>query len=161
MREHENACGPVPSPEAAKPADCASRLCLGLVCELEDSLRSSQTALLARDVAAIERCTQEQVRLWRALKSLPLNLVSQGTASAAEEYRQEVTSRRPALAGQLHAAAIRVQHLARIQAALLRRSQQFLCVLANWMAGPETPYGPPDTPCGGSFCGPAEADQGF
>lgn len=159
MREHENACGPVPSPEAAKPVDCASRLCLALVCELEDSLRSSQTALLARDAAAIERCTQEQVRLWRALKALPLNLISQGTASAAEESRQEVTSCRPELAGQLLAAATRVQHLARVQAALLRRSQQFLCVLANWMAGPAMPYGPPGTACGGSSCG--EADRGF
>jgi hypothetical protein len=159
MREHENACGPVPSPEAAKPVDCASRLCLALVCELEDSLRSSQTALLARDAAAIERCTQEQVRLWRALKSLPLNLVSPATISAPRESRRWIPPRLSELAGQLLAAAIRVQHLAQVQAALLRRSQQSLCVLANWMAGPEMPYGPPGTCCAGSSCG--EAHQGF
>lgn len=136
--------------------------CLALMRELEDSLRSSQTALLARDAAGTERCTREQVRLWQLLKALTGNPTSSATIPDRGEYRSEIPPCPPELACQLRAAALRVQHLARVQLALLRRSHQFLNVLANWMADPETPYLRPQTTGGGPFFGAVRhAHRGF
>jgi hypothetical protein len=134
--------------------------CLALMRELEDSLRSSQTALLARDAAGTERCSREQVRLWQLLKALTGNPGSPAIISASRESRCESPPSAAELAELLCATAIRVQHLARVQLALLRRSHQFLNVLANWMADPETPYCPPQTAGGGPGYA-AHAHRGF
>jgi hypothetical protein len=134
--------------------------CLALMRELEDSLLSSQVALLARDTVGTEGCTREQVRLWRQWRALMANPISSGTMSVPGKYPPEITPGDPELAGQLCAAVLRIQHLARVQLALLRRSQQFLNVLANWMADPETPYGPPPAAGGAVHVAP-HAHQGF
>jgi hypothetical protein len=160
MRDHENAPRVAVTPATWR-EDARNRSCLALVCELEESLRLSQSALLALDAAGTERWTREQIRLWRALRAILPVPVSPVLVSAAGEFRREIPPCLPELAAQLHAAAIRVQQLARVQAALLRRSQQFLCVLANWMAGPQMPYGPPGDASGGGSGAPAETHEGF
>src|ERR1700722_7564742 len=122
--------------------------CLALMRELEDSLRSSQTALLSLDAAETQRRTREQDHLWQMLRALLANPTS-SAISAPRESRRESPPGASELAGCLRVAAMRVQQLARGQWALLWRSQQFLNVLANGMAGPETPYRPPQTAGGG------------
>lgn len=63
-REHEAASGRFPfSARIEEPASAA----FALLAELELSLRAGQQALLALNVAAIERCSEEQIRLSRAL----------------------------------------------------------------------------------------------
>jgi hypothetical protein len=118
--------------------------CLALMRELEDSLRSSQTALLSLDAAETQRCTREQERLRQMLRALLANPTS-AAISALQESRRESPPGASELARCLRVAAVRVQQLARVQLALLRRSQQSLNVLANWMADPQTPYGLPPT----------------
>jgi hypothetical protein len=126
---------------------------LALLYELEESLNASQRALLALDVAATENCTREQVRLRRGLEALLRNPDSAATISLRENVRPELYQTSPQL-DELRAAGKRVQHLARVQAALLRRSQQFLCVLANCVAGPGAGYGPPHQSGGFGKCHP-------
>jgi hypothetical protein len=136
--------------------------CLTLMRELEESLCSSQTALLARDVAGTERCTREQNRLWLSLKALAANPISLAIDPASRESHCEGPQSASELTDLLRATAIRVQQLARVQLALLRRSQQFLNVLANWMAAPETPYRPPRSASGGlEFAAVAHVRQDF
>lgn len=118
---------------------------IALLHELEESLKASQRALLALDVEATERCTREQVRLRRGLEALLRNPDSTATISPREKVRPELNQTLPQRY-ELRAAGNRVRHLARVQAALLRRSQQFLCVLANCVAGPGAGYGPPNQP---------------
>src|ERR1700722_11271022 len=125
---------------------------MALLHELEESLKASQRALLALDVAATERCTREQVRLRRGLEALLRNPDSTATISLREKVRPELNLS-PQLY-ELRAAGKRVQHLARVQTALLRHSQQFLCVLANCVAGPGVGYGPPHQPGVFSKCHP-------
>lgn len=119
------------------------RSSLALLHELEESLKASQWALLALDVETTESCTREQIRLRRGLEALLRNPAPTVTISRREKVRLDLNQTSPSLY-ELRAAGKRVQHLARVQAALLRRSQQFLCVLANCVAGPEAVYGPPN-----------------
>lgn len=139
-------------------ADSVAQACLALLGELQASLESSQTALLALDVEGTEQGTREQMRLrlafealifpasHRAQAELPAQEwhgeESQKRESTKEEFRDELRSCTPELSDRLRVAAKRIRELARVQAALLRRSQQFLCVLTNWMADPGTVYGP-------------------
>jgi hypothetical protein len=127
--------------------------CLALTRELEDSLLSSQIALLARDSAAIERCTREQERLRQMVRGLLGSPDLPAPIPAPRESRLVSPQGASELVERLRASAMRVQHLARVQLALLRRSQQFLNVLANWMASPETPYRPQPTAGGGLSVG--------
>jgi hypothetical protein len=116
---------------------------LALMRELEDSLRFSQIALLVRDSAATERFTREQERLRQMLRVLLGSPDSSAPIPAPRESQLVSPQGASELVERLRASAMRVQHLARVQLALLRRSQQFLNVLANWMASPQTPYGSP------------------
>jgi len=100
--------------------------------ELEASLLSSQEALLARDLAGVEQGTCEQVRLQRALEIL-----------RPCEAAQTSDSERTRASSELRAAAIRILHLGRVQAALLDRAQRSLRMISNLLAGPEASYGPP------------------
>ena len=97
------------------------------------SLHSSQKALLSGDVARLEQSTRQQIGLRRALKILwPEN-----GAGSSEMHCD------PLLASELRTAQMRVLHLGRVQAALLRREQRWLRTLSNLLAGPETNYLPP------------------
>jgi hypothetical protein len=139
-------------------ADSVAQVCLALLGELQASLESSQTALLALNVAGTEQGTREQMRLRLAFETLIFaeftypqtglpgepwhGEESQKRELSKEEFPDELRSCTPELSRRLRAAAERTRELARVQAALLRKSQQFLCVLTNWMAGPGTVYGP-------------------
>lgn len=126
---------------------------MALLHELEESLKASQRALLALDVEATESCTREQVRLRRGLEALLEDPDSTATISLREKVGLDLNQTSPSLY-ELRAAGNRIQHLARVQAALLRRSQQFLCVLANCVAGPGAGYGPPHQSGGFGKCHP-------
>src|ERR1700722_3584418 len=88
--------------------------CLALMHELEDSLRSSQTALLSLDAAAPQRRTREQDHLLHMLRVLLENPTS-SAVSPPRESRRESPPGASELAGCLRAAAMRVQQLARVQ----------------------------------------------
>jgi hypothetical protein len=113
---------------------------LAIVTELETSLRASQQALLTRDLDGIEQGMREQKRLERAFAILQPEPISN---SHDRTLLPAAASCDPKLAGELRAAATRVLHLGRVQAALLRRARQSLTVLSNLLAGPEAGYGPP------------------
>jgi hypothetical protein len=103
---------------------------VAVLVELEASLQASQAALLARDLAQVERSTSEQLRLQRALEILwPRDGIG-------------VPESDPALAGELRSTQMRVLHLVRTQAALLRRAQLWLRTVSNMLAGPEAIYLP-------------------
>jgi len=131
------------SSTAFMPADSAVQSCLALVCQLERSLRLGQAALLAIEAQRMEQCTAEQARLCRQLKTLLSHPLLRYAILPQNELRSDARQVALDLAPQLVAAATRLQHLARVQAALLRRSQRFLCVLSNWMKGLDSAYGPP------------------
>jgi len=116
---------------------------LALIEDLAKSLLGSQKALLIRDLAAIERGTREQIGLVRALHTLrlPDGLISRSSSSFAggEDRRSAAASER---ATNLVEQAKRLRHLARLQAALLRRAQAELRVHRNLLAAPGETYGP-------------------
>jgi hypothetical protein len=93
---------------------------LALLADLESSLRSTEQAILARDVAGLERATDEQANLHRRLVLLPVH-GSPFSAAVMEAQR-------------------RVLQLGQVESALLERAQQRLRMLANWLAGPEAEY---------------------
>lgn len=93
---------------------------LALLNDLESSLRASEQAILARDVARLERATEEQTSLHRRLVMLPVR--GSSFSPAVREAQQ------------------RVLDLGRVQSALLERARQRLRMLANWIAGPEAQY---------------------
>lgn len=93
---------------------------LALLNDLESSLRASEQAILARDVARLERATEEQANLHRRLVMLPVR--GSSFSPAVREAQQ------------------RVLDLGRVQSALLERARQRLRMLANWIAGPEAQY---------------------
>jgi len=104
--------------------------------ELEASLQASQRALLNRDVSELEQHTSEQVRLQKTLTSLwSCDAHSMASDPACSDVE---------LAVEVRAALIRVQHLSRIQAALVARAQQSLRIIENLLAGPQANYAPPN-----------------
>jgi hypothetical protein len=111
--------------------------------ELEASLHRSQRALLALDLAGIERGTCEQVGLVRELHvllrgktALPAN------ARLGENRMPAFVASTPELKEQLRASAKRILNLARLQAALLVRARWKLRIVANMLAGTSGTYGP-------------------
>jgi hypothetical protein len=116
---------------------------LELLSELEASLQDGQSALLALDVAAIERHTADQRGLNQSLQILllPGVTVSEGKGGNGQDLLVSPKCA-PELDAALWAAKSRVLHLTRVQAALLGRAQRFLAVLYNLTAGPGATYGP-------------------
>lgn len=109
---------------------------LAILSELEHSLRRSHKALVTLDGAAVERLTEEQSRLSRALAIF----FPPGTP-----HRDEGRSRKPPAPSwqpQFYAVAARVAQLARVQAVLLRRAHSLRTVLSNFRADPGEVYGP-------------------
>ena len=87
-----------------------------LLLRLEKGLKASQEALLSRDLHRMRELTAEQNSV---LRSISLN-------SACDEDSK--------------AAAIRILRLGRVHLALLRRAQQSLRVVSNFLAGTESIY---------------------
>jgi len=105
-----------------------------LLKDLSSSFRSSQSALLARDIRRIEQLTQEQAEAHRALSSFLETSHSSGSLPSAifsgprgNAVRLEVW---------------RVLKLGRIQSILLSRAQQSLQTLSHLLAGTQYVYAP-------------------
>jgi hypothetical protein len=113
--------------------------------ELEASLLCSRKALLALDLAAIERQTDEQTDLVRRFEKL-LGDGMLAPASQVKKVKQETLSTAnfcaPSFGEEVRHNARRIAEAARLQAALLTRAQHKLRVLANMLAGPSVTYGP-------------------
>ena len=90
-----------------------------LLSQLEQSLASSEHALLARDLAAIEEGTAEQARLLALL---------------------ELRSSEPVLSAQRILLAQRVLDRGRVQLVLLARAQRSSRIIANLVAGSQAGY---------------------
>ncbi len=137
-----SSANPVPT------ADERARSALTLVHELEASLHASRKALLALDLAGIERETREQVRSIRKLEGvLASSMVPRVRGSCVTKEREFVcpeNSPEPEseLEEELRRSCHRVLEAARLQAALLARSRTKLRVLANMLAGQSVNYGP-------------------
>jgi hypothetical protein len=111
---------------------------------LEASLERSRKALLALDLAGIEAQTQVQAVLTRSFDDLMragLQL-NAARASAVGNAGSPMASATSKLEADFRDNATRIVQSARLQAALLARSQQKLRVLARTLAGPSAMYGP-------------------
>ena len=113
---------------------------LALMNALEASLHRSRKALLALDLAGVERGTIEQTGLIRECgeilwSEVPIDL-SAGT-NKLEGQQKELLKKELGLCQQ------RILEAGRLQAALLARAQSKLRVLANMLAGPSVIYSPP------------------
>jgi hypothetical protein len=138
----------LPSANPEPTTDERARSALTLVHELEASLHGSRKALLALDLAGIERETREQVRAIRKLEDVLARsmaprvgasrmaregtLVRSGNLSELESKPEE----------ELRRSCHRVLEAARLQAALLARARTKLRVMANMLAGQSVNYGP-------------------
>jgi hypothetical protein len=116
--------------------------CFALLTSLELALKTSQQALLDREVERLEELTHEQLRLRMLL-----------AVAWAENGNQTAESNDPAVVASMQAAVKRVLHLGRIQRALLDRAQRYLRTLSNRMAGVGTPYDPPQSNQGAKLHG--------
>ena len=113
----------------------SERACLALLADLETNLRSSQAALLSRDVVRIEQLTAEQMELrraWSAFLHPPDARVSE---------HEDIFVGAPSDA--VGAAQARILHLGRVQSTLLRRALQSLRVISHLLAEPQSGYVPP------------------
>jgi hypothetical protein len=99
---------------------------IALLAQLEASLAASQKALLAADLAELERGTGEQRALCRQIE----NSFAAGPVPSPSHNQPSGEQ------ADLRATQARVLHLARVQGALLRRAQRSLRVVAGLMAHP-------------------------
>lgn len=102
---------------AAKMTVPSARDRAAFLLQLEKSVQASQTALLARDLNRLRELTAEQSCLLRSLSTWK---------PACDQNAQE--------------AAIRILQLGRVHLAILRRAQQSLRVIANFLAGTQSIY---------------------
>jgi hypothetical protein len=115
----------------------AMRTSLALLTQMETSLKTSQQALMARDLDGIEQGIRKQTDLQNALALLwsgdghPREATPALTRGPTREDTRE-----------LRAAAARVLHVGRVQVLLLRRAQRSLTTVANLLAGPQASYDP-------------------
>jgi hypothetical protein len=135
--------GVLPPASAQERADALVWARLALMGELEASLHGSRKALLALDLAGIERGTCEQAGLVRELHELLRGKTAlSANARAGESGMSASVAPTAELKKQLRASAKRILELARLQAALLSRARWKLRVLANMLAGTSSTYGP-------------------
>jgi hypothetical protein len=139
----------LPSRSGSGESAQASRAVLA---ELEASLEASQRALLGRDVASLEQCTSEQIRLHRSLKilwsrraDLPGSHSSRSGPGLGVPGIEIPAFDIPKFDNatfdiELRDAQLRVLHLGRIQAALLGRAQRWLRTVSHLLAGVEQNY---------------------
>ncbi len=98
-----------------------------LLLQLEKSFESSQAALLARDLNSIRELTEEQSSLLRSMTVCK-------PASDEDSQSQDLQNQ------DSQATAIRILQLGRVHLAILRRAQQSLRVIANFLAGTQSIY---------------------
>lgn len=116
---------------------------LALMGELEASLHRSRKALLALDLAGIERATGEQVGMIREFQAcLRRGVAPQATEKSGAKNALGLSAPAPNPEEELRKSESRVLEAVRLQAALLGRAQCKLHVLANMLAGPSVTYGP-------------------
>jgi hypothetical protein len=121
---------------------------LTLIGELEASLHASRKALLALDLAGIERETREQVRSIRNLEDVLARSMAPRVRGiwAAKDRALGCSGNPPELESELEKelrrSCHRVLEATRLQAALLARARTKLRVLANMLAGQSVNYGP-------------------
>lgn len=125
---------------------------LALMGQLEASLLGSRKALLALDLAGIERGTREQIVLAAEMAALlRRDFAPSAQQSPLVEHLAEHSSEAGSLSlpggatglqEELRKSESRVLRAARLQAALLVRARGKLRVLANVLAGPSIDYGP-------------------
>jgi hypothetical protein len=131
---------------AREPARALMAARIGLMAAMEASLQISRKAVLALDLAQIERQTDEQADLVRRLAELlrPGALAETCDSDAFDEARPAafVSKSRLEDERELRRKADRIMEPARLQAALLARAQRKLRVLAALLAGPVLTYGP-------------------
>jgi hypothetical protein len=118
---------------------------VSLLRRLQASLGRSSRALVALDLAGIEGETREQRELVRALavRAKPLHWKNE---PEIENDSAQATERRLQMARELRQSEAQVRQALRLQAALLRRSQHKLRVMANMLADPAANYGAPFVP---------------
>src|SRR5271167_1530878 len=115
--------GRIPPANAEARADEPVLACVAWMGELEASLEGSRKALLALDLAGIERWTSEQLGLIRKLEAMRWPQREDepgGFGVLAPELEQE-----------LRRSGNRILGAARLQASLLARAQSKLRILAN------------------------------
>ena len=117
---------------------------LALMAELQACLADSQKALLALDLAGIERGTRKHARLGRDLEGLLLRGRPLVAVDPERGKGRSVLSSSGALEelSGLRAAAKGVLQSIRVQAALLTRAQRALRIRAHRVAGIGATYGP-------------------
>lgn len=113
---------------------------VALLWRLQSSLGRGSRALVALDLAGIEGETREQWELVRAL------VVSANETREIENSSVQVPERRLEVVAELRQSEAQVRQALRLQAALLRRSQHKLRVIANMLADPAANYGAPFVP---------------
>jgi hypothetical protein len=124
---------------------------LELMRQLEASLCKSHQALAALDLAGIRQGTRDQ---WSLCRSLGLEMRQVKAAEGRHLGDDTETSR------ELRRSEWKVLEAARLQAALLKRAQRKLAVIANMLAGAERNYGPPVAPRQALPCAPHREKQG-
>jgi len=107
-----------------------SRTYQTLLGQLEASLHGSRKALIALDLAGMERGTREQVVLTREIEAVRRRSIAPADKRTREQEEE------------LRQSGNRVLAAARLQAALLVRARCKLRVLANMLADPSVNYGP-------------------
>jgi hypothetical protein len=136
------AAGP-PSANPVPAAEDGARSALILIGELEASLHASRKALLALDLAGIERETREQVRSIRNLEDvLARSMAPRVRGSCMTKERAVRSGNSPEPEEELRRSCQRVLEATRLQAALLARARTKLRVMANMLAGQSVNYGP-------------------
>jgi hypothetical protein len=115
-----------------------------LMAELEASLLCSRKALLAMDLAGIERQTGEQRALIRKFEKLLVEgrLAQPSQLQSEKDTRSAAHLWSPGLEEKVRRKANQMAEATRLQAALLTRAQCKLRILANMLAGSSVIYGP-------------------
>jgi hypothetical protein len=119
---------------------------LKLMGQLLASLTAGHRDLLALDLAGMQRRTGEQEILARGLNTVlgPSLWAEPGNRLPGDgmSERSGLTATDPELIGALAGGACSILQASRLHAALLRRAQHRLRVIANTLAGSSVDYGP-------------------
>jgi hypothetical protein len=145
--DHSNAVTEPSANLLPSPSESVARRLL-LMRQLHASLCAGHRAMLALDLAGIERSTLEQAELARTLaEDISRCRTSAEKAGHRERFPAEKRAAGfmagcPELEAELRLAERDVLQALRLQAALLSRSQHKLRVLGNMLADPGINYGP-------------------
>jgi len=138
--------GQTDAPSAARNEKRIARDYPVLLNALQGSLAASQSALLRRDLAALEQCTREQFGLCGELRGVLQDKFSDTTSyigQATERLPKAVARIESRFSPDLHSQELALRQALRVYLAVLARSRHQLRVLANMLAGPSIEYGAP------------------